>query len=185
MSNYTKDWFDVRGLKTWDKLLEGRDIKTALEVGCYEGKASTFLLEKFPELYLVVIDIFYDDVTEAEDYAGYEPDYEKRFDENTAPYKDRVEKIKSDSYFGLAMEIVEEAKYDLIYIDGDHRTFPAFRDCMMAWELLRPGGIMIIDDFDEIPEVNWMANAFIGVLPEGTYKEYTTEDGEQLVIERI
>lgn len=185
MSNYTKDWFDVRGLKTWDKLLENRDIKTALEIGCYEGRASVFLLKKFPEMELTVIDQFFDDVTTAPDYAGYEPGYENRFDLNTMPYADRVIKFKGDSLVHLASEIFRDEKYDFIYVDGDHRTFPAVRDCIMAWDLLRPGGMMVIDDFDEIPEVNYAANLFLNALPEGSYKEYTTEDGEQLVIERI
>lgn len=185
MSSYTKDWFDVRGLKTWDKLLKNRKIKTALEIGCYEGRASVFLLEKFPNLELTVIDQFFDDVTTAPDYAGYAPNYEMRFDENTAPYSNRVTKWKGDSFLGLAWAIAANQTYDLIYVDGDHRTFPAARDCIMAWDMLNPGGIMIVDDFDEIPEVNYAANLFMNLLEDGTYTSKVTKDGEQLVIERI
>jgi predicted O-methyltransferase YrrM len=185
VSNYTKNWFDVRGLKTWDKLLKKRKIYNALEIGCYEGRASVFLLEKFPDMELTVIDRFFDDVSTAPDYAGYEENYEQRFDENTEQYKSRLTKFKGDSLDWLAHLILKDAKFDFIYVDGDHRTFPSARDCIMVWDMLKPGGMMVIDDFDEIPEVNYAANLFMNLLDDDTYTSKVTKDGEQLVIERI
>lgn len=38
-------------------------------------------------------------------------------------------------------------KYDLIYVDGSHKYPTCQDDLMNAWERLRPGGILIADDF--------------------------------------
>jgi predicted O-methyltransferase YrrM len=49
-----------------------------------------------------------------------------------------------------AVEVLREIKCipDLIYLDGDH-TERGFRaDLDLYWELLRPGGVLIGDDFD-------------------------------------
>ena len=46
--------------------------------------------------------------------------------------------------------------FDFIYIDGDHRAAPVFMDAHLAWQLLKPQGIMIFDDYEwdlaETPE---------------------------------
>ena len=49
-----------------------------------------------------------------------------------------------------AVEVLRECKFipDLIYLDGDH-TERGFRaDLDLYWEILRPGGYLIGDDFD-------------------------------------
>jgi predicted O-methyltransferase YrrM len=37
--------------------------------------------------------------------------------------------------------------YDFIYIDGDHMPHAFMIDALLSWELLKPGGIMAIDDY--------------------------------------
>lgn len=180
---YTNTWFAERGGKTWDKLLHKRVIQNALEVGCYEGQASVYLLEKFDNLILTVVDIF--DAKAAEDWTGYVDDYESRFDNNVKPYEDRVIKNKGKSVYTLAEAICYKSKYDFIYIDGDHRGLPAVQDCAMAIELMADGGIMVVDDYADIPWLKDAMDNFIKLLPTDKYKVKTTQDGEQLVIKRI
>ena len=47
------------------------------------------------------------------------------------------------------------ATFDVIIVDGDHRVLPAFRDLTNALAALRPGGLLICDDYgnSDTPEV--------------------------------
>jgi len=179
---YTNTWFAERGGKTWDKLLEGLNIENALEIGCYEGQASVFILDKFPDSLLDVSDIF--EADKAEDWDGYVDEYEKRFDNNIKPYKARVTKHKGKSFNTLAQMIVDNYLFDFIFVDGDHRKLPATQDMAMAIELLNDKGVMVIDDYKEIPWLFDAVNAFSNTLDSEKYSWGTTSDGEQFVIRR-
>lgn len=37
--------------------------------------------------------------------------------------------------------------FDFAYIDGDHHAAAVLRDSVLAWELLKPGGVLIWDDY--------------------------------------
>jgi len=180
--DYTNTWFAERGGKTWDKLLEGMDIKTALEIGCYEGQASVYLLDRFPDMHLDVSDIF--NARAAEDWDGYDDDYEFRFDKNVKQYGKRVNKIRGKSFGTLAYLVTKNMSYDFIYVDGDHRKLPATQDMAMAIELLNPGGIMIIDDYANIPWLFDAVNAFSNTLDSNVFSWETTSDREQFVIRK-
>lgn len=180
---YTNAWFAERGGKTWDKVLEGLNIKKALEIGCYEGQASVYLLEKFPEMQLNVMDIF--NAQTAEDWDGYIDDYESRFDYNIEPYKDRVIKTTGKSFGSLGFAITDDYEFDFIFVDGDHRRLPAMQDCVMAIELLNKDGIMIIDDYRDIAWLKSTVDMFLSILPKDKYTYETTPDGSQMVVKRI
>jgi len=53
------------------------------------------------------------------------------------------------------------SKYDLIHIDGDHSLEGALKDCKQAWDILVPGGLMIVDDYTFIPEVALAVDQFL------------------------
>lgn len=188
---YTNSWFAERGGSTWDTVLDGLNAKQALEIGCYEGQASVYLLDKFPKMELQVVDIF--DPTLAEDWDGYTivdngqtTTYEERFDFNVAEYGNRVFKYRGKSFNALAGFVGDEdLRFDFIFIDGDHRGLPATQDCVMAIELLNKGGIMIIDDYRDIVWLHDAVDAFLKLLPTDKYSFETTPDGSQMVVKRI
>jgi predicted O-methyltransferase YrrM len=76
------------------------------------------------------------------------PNIEQRFDANLAEFGSRVTKIKASSADALPDLLVAGHRYDIIYVDGDHRASAALRDLLLAWPLLNRGGIMIIDDYE-------------------------------------
>lgn len=59
--------------------------------------------------------------------------------------EDRVTIVKKSS--ATALYGLTPASYDLVYVDGDHHAFAALRDIVMSWGLLRPGGVLLIDDY--------------------------------------
>jgi predicted O-methyltransferase YrrM len=58
-----------------------------------------------------------------------------------------VEAIRSTSYEGLAQVIRLGDMYDFIYVDGSHTAPDVMTDACMAFGLLKPGGIMLFDDY--------------------------------------
>ena len=53
--------------------------------------------------------------------------------------------IKGDSRDVLP-RLRDNAKYDIILVDGAHDSDTASKDINNAWEILNPGGIIIVDD---------------------------------------
>ena len=50
--------------------------------------------------------------------------------------------------FDILLELLKKnQKFDLIYIDGSHKSFDCLLDCFLSWQLLEFGGLFIIDDY--------------------------------------
>ena len=41
----------------------------------------------------------------------------------------------------------DDGTFDVIYVDGDHTEGGALFDLNLSWQLLKAGGVMIIDDY--------------------------------------
>lgn len=107
----------------------------ALEVGTYEGRSAIWFLENIlthPSSSITCIDIF-------------DGPYAKTFDYNVAPFGARVKKIRAPSQIGLRN--LELSSYDFVYIDGSHAAKDVLLDAMLAWDLVKLGGIIIFDDY--------------------------------------
>ncbi len=79
------------------------------------------------------------------------PLIEQRFDRNLAAFKGRVEKIRSASVPALQRLAAERRQFDLAYIDGSHMRDDVAADSTHTWPLVRPGGIVIWDDYTWSP----------------------------------
>jgi predicted O-methyltransferase YrrM len=131
----------------WQTLLQPLREKTdlnALEIGSFEGRSAVWFLENLlthPTDKLVCIDTF--EVNEA------------LFDHNisVSGASEKVTKLKGSS--AVLVPPLPFASFDLIYIDGDHHVPNVFMDGILCWERLKPGGIMIFDDYlwrTDLPE---------------------------------
>lgn len=146
---FAQDWFS-RNTHAWQSLFEsasllGRPID-ALEIGSFEGRSAVFLLSLCQEANLTCVDTwtpFHAHVTDMPDPAVVEA----RFDANTTPFKDRVTKWKGSSLaFWQAQENAREM-FDFIYVDGSHYADDVMVDALHSFRLLRPGGLLIFDDY--------------------------------------
>jgi predicted O-methyltransferase YrrM len=59
---------------------------------------------------------------------------------------DLVELIELPSQVALPRLQLEGRRFDLAFVDGDHRFDPAFVDLYFTTKLVRPGGLIIVDD---------------------------------------
>ena len=152
--NFTQDWFsyNLPHLSQLIQLLPAR--QSILEVGCFEGKATCWFLENVLDAdgTMVCVDPFTGSMEHSEmDLSGLY----KTFTDNVNEVKKPSQNLRvfdTYSYQALAKLIIEEAQFDLIYIDGSHMADDVFVDAAMAWGLLKPKGIFLFDDYAWSPE---------------------------------
>jgi len=154
---FNEEWFDI-AIPIWTEVFKNtdRNIKDVLEIGCYEGRATVWLCENvLTEMggTYDVIDTF--EGSTSETGMVHEKDrqaqglstIEKNFKHNISFFPN----IDFTIYKGFSQktlpQLSEEKKYDLVYIDASHRADDTLVDAYFAHKLLRPGGILIFDDF--------------------------------------
>jgi len=149
MTNFTQDWFShniesFNAIKS--RLLHCDSI---LEIGCFEGRATCWMLEHMlsPNGQIIVVDTF----KGSEEHTNIVLDHMyERWQTNVDEIKlpgQHVIPYKGQSYEMLAHLIAEGSKFDFIYIDGSHTAPDVMTDACMAWGMLRKGGIMLFDDY--------------------------------------
>jgi len=155
---YTEKWFD-RMIPIWEKLftqyISPIGIKNVLEIGCYEGRATSFVCEKFLQkgTNYDVVDTFGGTLEES-GMSGTADRLEKddfiynNFKHNVSFYPDINFNIYRE-YSQYALPKLEKKgnKYDFIYIDASHRADDTFIDAYYAHKMLNSKGLLIFDDF--------------------------------------
>lgn len=147
---YTTDWF-YWAPTVWTKLIPHMpERKRFLEIGSFEGRSTVWTIDNLMEdggcIYAI------DTWEGGEEHSANDmTQAESNFEHNTAlirlKHPDRyVAKIKCDSRIALC-RLVDEKPFDFIYVDGSHRAKDVMTDACIAWGMLRPGGIMVFDDY--------------------------------------
>jgi len=148
---FSTDWTS-RFFSTWAALLGPRRDQRldVLEIGSWEGRSAVFFLHYLRNCRLTCVDTFAGSVEHAmrEKWAVALPGIEARFDANVAEFGARVEKIKAASSDALAMLAAAGRRFDLVFVDGSHHSADAQADAAGSWPLLRPGGVVIFDDYE-------------------------------------
>lgn len=70
-----------------------------------------------------------------------------------------VEFVELDSALALPQFAREGRRYDLAFVDGGHLFENAFTDILFAARLVRPGGLVVVDDV-WMPAVRWAISYF-------------------------
>jgi hypothetical protein len=113
-----------------------------LEIGVFEGRSMIWMVEN----------ILSQTGEKGASYLGVDPDLAPNFENNVG-----LLRVKCPSVECSAVEVYSEhflphmvghRLYDYISIDGDHNAQGVLRDSVMAWELLRVGGVLHFDDYE-------------------------------------
>lgn len=159
---FTEDWF-THNIPNWSKFLnplEGKALNV-LEIGCFEGRATKWLLENIltnEDSKITVIDTFEGSIEHRDGSANHDfSNTEAIFDFNVwMPYRHKVRKIKDTSFNALTAFNTgfEQEKFDLVYIDGSHMAKDVMADALLVWPLVKKNGLVIFDDYlwDPYPE---------------------------------
>jgi predicted O-methyltransferase YrrM len=95
--------------------------------------------------------------------------------------------IREPSVMALGEMIQESYVFEFIYIDGSHQAKDVLTDACMAWQVLRPGGIMVFDDYlwgdkrDVLHRPKLAIDAFVNIFAEDLTVLHV---GNQLVVKR-
>lgn len=137
---FTRDWFshNIGSWQRWLSGLAGRPGLRALEIGSFEGRATTWLLGN----------VLTDETSRIDCIDPFRTDYYQRFLSNIEPWRRRVTVHRAPS--SAVLPTLGDA-FDLIYIDGDHRPFAILSDAVLSWPRLKVGGILIFDDYLFVP----------------------------------
>jgi hypothetical protein len=144
---FTTRWFDCNA-KEWMKVFESERLfekrVDILEIGSWEGRSTSFFLHYLKSAFVTAVDTWQG----GDDHVHYTQlaQIESVFDRNVARFGDRVTKVKATSfeYFGK-----QDPKrlFDVIYVDGSHRADDVMIDALQSFIALKPGGILIFDDY--------------------------------------
>lgn len=150
---FTTDWFTNNVQAWYDLVLPSlsESPRRILEMGTYEGRSACWLLDN-------AIRSGIDELVCIDHWPESLAAVERRFDKNNAG---RATKIKGNAR-KILLELVQQKtqnQFDVIYVDADHDARDTLYLSVLAWELLKPGGIMVFDDY--LWEVS---NKFTGVM---------------------
>jgi predicted O-methyltransferase YrrM len=137
--SFSSNWFDNLAKDNFEKLIkplfQDKQMKY-LEIGCFEGASLNFMFNNImtENSTATVIDpfIFYNNQLDV-------------FTNNMKKYSHRFDLIIG--YSENVLRTLKENDYDFIYIDGDHTSKGVFNDAILSFPLLKPGGIIIFDDY--------------------------------------
>lgn len=154
MSNYTftADW-SSSWFHEWPTRLAsfvGKPGLRFVEVGSYEGRSATWLVDNIltgEDSSIMCIDAWAAHPQHADDDMAA---VEARFDRNVAACSrpGAVKKFKERSSFALEQVSHFCPEYvDFAFIDGSHAALDVLIDGALAWRFLKPGGLLVFDDY--------------------------------------
>jgi predicted O-methyltransferase YrrM len=193
-------WFSDKSLSTdwtsrffpiWASLLASRrdEALEVLEIGSWEGRSAIFFLQYLRNCRLTCVDTFRGSTEHLlrDKWRVELPHVEQRFDSNLAEFGGRVRKIKDTSSAALKQLNAQQRRFDLVYIDGSHKSADVHADATSSWPMVNDGGIVIFDDYewtffpDESDRPKLGVDAFLR-LESGRYRELYRD--YQLIIEK-
>ena len=104
----------------------------------------------------------------------------------------RITGMKGDSVDRLCELIEAGQQFDFIYVDGSHKCLDCYGDMILGWQLLRPGGVLAVDDvkynFDKVEKGDLLGYPL--KAKEHFMKKYMTEyivisDSYRLFIQKL
>jgi predicted O-methyltransferase YrrM len=133
--DFTTDWFcgNEKHFSKYLALLIDTPCRI-LEIGCFEGRATVWLLENIathPDATVHCIDVL------------EQASFRQHILAAQSPEKVRLE-------IGLSRNLLRscpEHAYDFIYVDGGHRAIEVLEDAVLSFRLLKRNGIMAFDDY--------------------------------------
>lgn len=151
---FSFDWFSphIENWETWLAPLKNNKNLYFLEIGCFEGRATRWLLENIlthPTAKIYCIDTFLGSMEHEEDSVDMTL-IKKNFHRNIKPYRNKVSVLHHSSHDALRDHhiLFKSHSFDFIYIDGSHKASDVLEDAILSFRLLKKNGIMLFDDYE-------------------------------------
>ena len=131
-----------------------------MEIGCYEGLSSFYVLSEFKFVNAYFLDIWDEPNKNSKSLTNDFGRVEKFFDENVSEFN--FTKIKDDSVISMRKLFRNDIGFDFIYIDGSHNGEDILSDAIEAFKILNKGGLIFFDDFLQY-EKNRKIQSYVGI----------------------
>ena len=165
---FTANWFDIN-IPIWNAALEeykNKDDLSYLEIGVFEGRSFFWMLDNIltgKNITATAIDAFI--------YTPSEDTFTKNL--NLCRQKECVTVHK-----GISHEILkkfDDNSFNIIYVDGSHKSRDVLHDIVVCWNLLKKGGLLLLDDYF------WKINEFpINLTPKLAIDSFLTIYSDEL-----
>ncbi len=116
-----------------------------LEVGCFEGLSSFYILSEYKSVNAFFLDIWDMPNSNSKTLSHNFEKIEKTFDQNLLGFN--FKKIKNDSVISMRNLLKQNIQFDFIYIDGSHNGEDILSDAIEAFKILKVNGLIFFDDF--------------------------------------
>lgn len=142
---FSHDWFshNIPNWKKWLRKYKGKSNLSFLELGCYEGMATRWLLDNIltgPRSVITVVDTFKGSIEHKRmDNCRIKKNFmfNAGFDKRVKTYT-----TTTKQFFKATRE-----KFDFVYVDASHKAKDVMSDALNSWETLKRSGILIFDDY--------------------------------------
>jgi predicted O-methyltransferase YrrM len=138
--HFTTDYVTFNA-ERWSELLapcRGRPGVRFLEIGSSEGRSAIWFLEHIltgAGSTITCLDVF------------SPVKLSMHFDHNIRMSGRSAHVIKLSGRSDVILPDLPPAHYDMIYVDGEHLAAAVLLDAALSWRLLKPGGLLIFDDY--------------------------------------
>ena len=162
---FTNNWFD-KHVEIWKEMLAYYKPSKVLEIGSYEGRSATFVIDQIAharDLVLHCVDTWEGGIEHGNQgffdlnntTAKGMHEVERRFKENisksiaAASHKVDLSIHKGLSSIELSKLISSglSGYFDMVYVDGSHQAEDVLLDAVLAFQLTAKGGLIIFDDY--------------------------------------
>ena len=143
--NFSKKWF-LNNFELFNYFLpkNNNEYFDYLEVGCFEGLSSFYILSEYKNVNAFLLDIWSTPKNSELSQINFEL-IESNFDKNLSEFK--FVKMKGDSISSMKKLLNQNKSFDFIYIDGSHNGEDILSDAIEAFKILKAGGLIFFDDF--------------------------------------
>ena len=149
------NWFKQIAQHNFEEFLlplAGKDWLQFLQLGCFTGDASVWMCNN-------VLTAEHSWLNDVDTWRGApnEPIQEEMdFEDVYNTYLAKTEGMRiavhrrttTDYLLDYDNAVMRPSWFDFIYVDAHHTSASAFLDCELSWPLLKPDGLLAIDDYE-------------------------------------
>lgn len=163
-TTFTQDWFS-NNIQNFQEVMRFCKPKRILEIGCFEGRATCWMLQNMlgPAGVITCIDTFQGGIEHAElDMTQTQALFEQNVQIARKDHSEVILRV-GNSFEALLDLYSDNETFDFIYVDGSHESINVLEDSVLAYRMLTLGGVMLWDDYRGGAGVGKAVDAFLRV----------------------